>query len=116
MACCPHIPCSEENGASRRESFCWGRNLLSGGVLAEVEGSSSDLGDVLSCWNSSTTGVGPSTTASTPPLRMPSGEGLGSRTFQHQLRCSAKRDFPFAALQLVRETRSLEIAVQSRGV
>src|ERR1019366_8507587 len=113
MACCPHIPCSEENGASRQESFRWGRNLLSEGVLAVVEGSSFDFGDVLSCWNSSTTRLGPSTAASTPSLRMPPVGGLGSRTFRHRFRCSAKRAVPFAESQVAHKTRSLKIALRT---
>ena len=43
----------------------------------------------------------------TPPVG-----GLGSGPFRLQLRCSAKRDLPFAESQLVKKTRSLKIAVQ----
>src|ERR1017187_7079603 len=107
------IPAARRRRALRGGSgFCRGRNLLSGGVLAEVEGSSSDFGDVLNHWNSSTTGLGPSTAASTPSLRMPPIGGLESRAFRHQLRCSAKRGVPFAASQFVKITRSLKVAVR----
>ena len=73
---CPHTPARRRKTAARAREICWGRNLLSGGVLAAVEGSCPDFGDVLSFWNSSTTRPGPSTAASTPALRTPPVGGL----------------------------------------
>src|ERR1019366_9891761 len=110
--------CPEARGASRRECCCWGRNLLSGGVLAArlsspksgVEGSSSDFGSVLNHWNSSTTGQGPSAAASTPSLRMPPVGGLGSRNIRQGLRRWQLRE------NLGRKTRFRGISLKSRIV
>jgi len=62
-------PAAAEGPLRGRGFSCWGRNLLSGGVLAGVEGSSSDFGDVLNYQDSLTTRLGPSTPAGTPALR-----------------------------------------------
>ena len=103
---------AEDKNRCAGTEILMGRNLLSGSVVAVFEEISFELGDVLSCWNSSTTGGGPSTMASTPPLRMPPGGGLESRPFRHRLRCPAQRDVPFVASQLVKKGRGLKIALQ----
>jgi hypothetical protein len=86
---CPHTPARRKRTAARAEKICWGRNRLflspSRGFLPQFP--------------------------PPPGQRTPPGGGLESRTFRHQLRCSAKRDAPFAESQLATKNEKFEDSI-----
>ena len=110
---CPHTPAGRSRAAARAGKICRGRILLSRGVLAAVEGSCSDFGDVLSYPNSSTTRQGPSAAVSTPALRMarPLGQVWNRGPFDSN--CGVRRTGIFLSLgKNGQKNETFEIAVQ----
>ena len=69
MAGCPHTPAGRMRTAARASKMYWGRNLLSGGVFAVVEGPGLAADEFQQLNTSPKPEQDPSTPASTPPLR-----------------------------------------------
>src|ERR1039458_766358 len=107
----PIPPLGEKGPLRGRGRFVGGRNRLSGGVFAVVEGSSSDFGDLPSCSNSSNTRPGPSTAASMPALRTPPCGRFGIEDFSTLIAGSGDTGRSFRCITTRRKNEKFEDSI-----